>query len=172
MSTPRPYADPYVAGAGLGLVLLAAFVLVGRGLGASGAFATTAADALHAVAPAHAAALPAVAERVAETRGDPLRDWLVVELLGAVAGAALSARLAGRARIAVERGPNVSPRARLALAFCGGTVMALGARFARGCTSGLGLTGGATLSVGAWLFVIAAFGAGFAFAPLVRRVWR
>ena len=39
---PRPYADPYVAGVGLGLVLLAAFVLVGRGLGASGAFGATA----------------------------------------------------------------------------------------------------------------------------------
>ena len=32
---PQRYADPYLAGAGLGLVLLAAFVLVGRGLGAS-----------------------------------------------------------------------------------------------------------------------------------------
>ena len=39
---PRPYADPYLAGVGLGLVLLAAFVLVGRGLGASGAFGATA----------------------------------------------------------------------------------------------------------------------------------
>ena len=37
--TPRPYADPYLAGVGLGLVLLASFVLAGRGLGASGAFA-------------------------------------------------------------------------------------------------------------------------------------
>ena len=33
----RPYADPYVAGTCLGLVLLAAFVIAGRGLGASGA---------------------------------------------------------------------------------------------------------------------------------------
>ena len=42
---PRPYADPYVAGVALGLVLLAAFLLAGRGLGASGAFATAAASA-------------------------------------------------------------------------------------------------------------------------------
>lgn len=34
---PKPYWNSYVAGIGLGLVLLAAFVLTGRGLGASGA---------------------------------------------------------------------------------------------------------------------------------------
>ena len=38
------YANPYVAGVGLGLVLLAAFVLMGRGLGATGAFANAAAE--------------------------------------------------------------------------------------------------------------------------------
>ena len=40
----RSYANPYVAGVGLGLVLLAAFVVMGRGLGASGAFASAAAE--------------------------------------------------------------------------------------------------------------------------------
>ena len=30
--TPQPYANPYLAGVGLGVVLLAAFVFVGRGL--------------------------------------------------------------------------------------------------------------------------------------------
>ena len=37
---PAPYMNPYLAGVGLGLVLLLAFVLMGRGLGASGAFST------------------------------------------------------------------------------------------------------------------------------------
>ena len=172
MSAPRPYADPYLAGVGLGLVLLLAFVLVGRGLGASGAFATVGADAIHAVARERAASLPEVAARAAESRGNPLRDWLVVELLAAAAGAALSARLAGRARVSIERGDDASARTRLLYALAGGTVMAIGARLARGCTSGLGLTGGATLSAGAWLFVCAAFAAAFAAAPLARRVWR
>jgi len=149
MSDARPYADPYLAGAGLGVVLLLAFVLVGRGLGASGAFAT-----------------------IATARENPLRDWLVVELLGVAVGAALSARLARRAHVAIERGDAIGGRDRLLLAFVGGVVMAFGARLARGCTSGLGLTGGATLSVGAWLFVLAAFGAGFVAAPLLRRAWR
>jgi len=34
--SPRRYADPYLAGGGLGLVLLAAFVLTGRGPGRLG----------------------------------------------------------------------------------------------------------------------------------------
>jgi hypothetical protein len=37
---PKPYWNPYVAGVGLGLTLLAAFVIIGRGLGASGGFTT------------------------------------------------------------------------------------------------------------------------------------
>jgi hypothetical protein len=34
--TPAPYWNPYLSGIGLGLVLLASFVVMGRGLGASG----------------------------------------------------------------------------------------------------------------------------------------
>jgi uncharacterized membrane protein YedE/YeeE len=50
--------------------------------------------------------------------------------------------------------------------------MGLGAVLARGCTSGQALTGGALLSVGSWLFMIAAFAAAFMVAPLVQRLWR
>ena len=57
------------------------------------------------------------------------------------------------------------------LAVVGGSVMGIGAVFARGCTSGQALTGGALLSVGSWLFMGAAFAAGYAVAPLVRRAW-
>jgi uncharacterized membrane protein YedE/YeeE len=50
--------------------------------------------------------------------------------------------------------------------------MGLGAVLARGCTSGQALTGGALLSVGSWVFMIAAFAGGYFGAPLLRRVWR
>jgi hypothetical protein len=50
----QPYMNPYLAGIGLGLVLLAAFVLVGRGLGASGAFNSTIAWLVSLVAPGYA----------------------------------------------------------------------------------------------------------------------
>jgi uncharacterized protein len=166
----RAYADPYVAGACLGVVLLAAFVITGRGLGASGAFATTAAGLTHAIAPARAEANPYFARYLAGN--GPWRDWLLFELGGVALGGFLSAWAAGRLRGEVERGPRTRPPARLALAFAGGAVMGLGAVLARGCTSGLALTGGALLSVGAWGFMIAAFAGAYLAAPVLTRVWR
>lgn len=148
----KRYADPYAAGVALGLVLLASFVVAGRGLGASGAF-TRVIDML--------------------TRSQTHTDnWLVAEVGGVIVGGLLSALLAGRVRSEVERGPRASSASRLALAFGGGVAMGLGAVLARGCTSGLALTGGALLSVGSWLFMIAAFVAAYAIAPFVRRAWR
>jgi hypothetical protein len=167
--SPRAYADPYLAGAALGLVLLAAFVLVGRGLGASGAFASTAAGVVAALAPSRAAASPLFAHYLSGP--GPWLEWLSFELLGVLFGAWLSARFAGRLALAVERPASLSRRSRLALAFGGGVLMAAGAVLARGCTSGQALTGGALLSVGSWLFLGLAFATAHALAPLLRRVW-
>lgn len=168
--TRRAYADPYLAGVCLGLVLLATLVITGRGLGASGAFAATAAGLVHAGWPASAAASPYFTRYLA---GDgPWRDWLVFELLGVAAGGAVSAWVAGRLGAAIERGPRARQPARLALAFGGGAIMGLGAALARGCTSGLALTGGALLGAGAWLFMIAAFAGAYLAAPALRWMWR
>jgi hypothetical protein len=167
--SPRAYADPYLAGAALGLVLLAAFVLVGRGLGASGAFASAAAGTVAAVAPEQATASPLFAHYL--TAQGPWLEWLSIELLGVVIGAWCSAALAGRVRIAVERPVGVARRSRLTFAFGGGLLMAAGAVLARGCTSGQALTGGALLSVGGWLFLGVAFAAAYAIAPLLRKLW-
>jgi hypothetical protein len=155
----RAYSDPYLAGAGLGVVLLAAFVLVGRGLGASGAFASTAAGA----------ASPLFSHYL-EGQG-PWLEWLSFELAGVMFGAWVSAKLARRLRIAVERPPALARGSRLAFAFGGGVAMAIGAALARGCTSGQALTGGALLSVGGWLFLGVAFAAAHTLAPFVRRLW-
>ena len=143
----KPYADPYVAGAGLGLVLLASFVFAGRGLGASGAFTS-------------------VASTIVSSPVFKRSDWLLLEIGGVIIGGFLSALLAGRVKFGLERRP------RMLLAFGGGAVMGLGAVLARGCTSGLALTGGALLSVGSWLFMIAAFAGAYALAPLLRRTWQ
>lgn len=166
----QPYTDPYFAGVGLGLVLLGAFVFVGRGLGASGAFASAASEVATVVAPAQAAQSPYFARYLADGV-PPWRDWLVLEIAGVVIGGGLSAWLAGRLRRTVERGPHLAARPRLAFAFAGGATMGLGAVLARGCTSGQALTGGALLSLGSWVFIVAAFGAAYAVAPLLRKLW-
>lgn len=167
----RPYTNPYVAGVGLGLVLLAAFVITGRGLGASGAFASSATGVVQAVAPARAQASPFFSRNLSDgTRW--WQDWLVVEIAGVIAGGWISSRLAGRWQATIDRGAGISPGVRLAAAGTGGMAMGAGAVLARGCTSGQALSGGAMLSVGSWLFVVAAFAAAYAVAPIVRRLWR
>ena len=165
------YSDPYLAGVGLGLVLIAAFVITGHGLGASGAFAATASGSVQAVAPDYAASHPYFGRYVAES-GGPWRTWQLWEIGGVAIGGLVSAALAGRLRGAIERGATVTHGARLAVAAAGGGVMGLGAVLARGCTSGQALSGGAMLSVGSWAFMLAAFAAAFAVAPLVKGSWR
>ncbi|MBD8898525.1 YeeE/YedE thiosulfate transporter family protein [Rhodanobacter sp. DHG33] len=164
----RPYAEPHVAGVCLGLVLLACFALTGQGLGASGAFASVASGTVGAVSPETAAHSAYFSSYLQD--GSPWTAWIVVEIIGVLVGAAASAALAGRTRLTFVRA--IRPSAgKLLACIAGGTLMGIGAALARGCTSGLALSGGAVLSVGAWIFMAALFLGGFIAAPLVRRLW-
>ena len=167
-----PYTSPYLAGVGIGVVLLLSFVLMGRGLGASGAFSSVVSATVATAAPSHATRNAFYARYLGDGAASPLADWLVFEIIGVLIGGLASGLLAGRVRWATEHGPGITDRRRLVNAFIGGTAMGVGAKLARGCTSGLGLTGGATLSVGSWLFVIAAFIGAYAAAPFLRKAWR
>jgi uncharacterized membrane protein YedE/YeeE len=167
----QPYWNPYVAGLGLGLVLLAAFVVMGRGLGASGAFSSLVAATVQTVVPAHAASNSFYAEYLGDGTKSPLKDWLVFEVLGAIAGGFISGILAGRVKKGVEKGPRISVGGRFGFAFVGGIIMGFGAKLARGCTSGQALTGGALLGLGSWAFMLAVFGGAYALAYFIRRQW-
>ena len=171
-SGPQPYMNPYLAGIGLGLVLLAAFVLVGRGLGASGAFNAVIAWAVNAVAPEHAKQNEFIAGYLGDGTASPLKSWLLFEVIGVFAGALLSGLLARRVMITTEKGPRVSVGMRLAMAFVGGVLMAVGAALARGCTSGQALTGGALLNLGSWAFMMMVFAGAYAVAYFMRWQWR
>lgn len=170
--TPQPYMNPYLAGVGIGTALLAAFVIMGRGLGASGAFSSVVAAGAAAVAPEHASSSLPYAGYLGDGTTSPLKDWLVIEIVGVTLGGLLSAWLAGRFRFSIERGSGITNGGRLLYALGGGMIMGLGAKLARGCTSGQALTGGALLSLGSWLFIVGAFAAGYLAAPLFRRAWR
>lgn len=167
----QPYWNPYVAGIGLGLVLLAAFVMMGRGLGASGAFSSLVSFGVHAVSPNHAKSNEFFAEYLGDGTHHPLKDWLVFEVVGVLVGGFVSGSLAHRIKGTVEKGPRISTRWRLVLAFLGGVLMGFGAKLARGCTSGQALTGGALLSVGSWAFMLAVFAGGYTVAYFFRRQW-
>jgi hypothetical protein len=166
-----PYMNPYLAGVGLGLVLLAAFVIMGRGLGASGGFNAIVAFLMNEVAPEHAKTREWLAGYFV---GDasPLKEWLFFEIVGVFTGALISGLLARRVRVEVEKGPRVSVGVRLAMAFGGGVLMAIGAALARGCTSGQALTGGALLNLGSWGAMLMIFAGAYALAYFVRWEWR
>lgn len=170
MSSARPYWNPYVAGVGLGLTLVLAYVVLGTGLGASGGIARLAAAGAHAVAPRAVEANDYLGGWFED--GGPLRYYLVAMLGGTLLGGFVSALAAGRVRPGIERGPSAGRGLRLAWALLGGVMVGVASRFASGCTSGLALSGGALLQAGAFVFTGATFAAGFAFAPLVRREWR
>ncbi|MCP4628015.1 MAG: YeeE/YedE family protein, partial [bacterium] len=46
-----------------------------------------------------------------------------------------------------------------------------GAMMARGCTSGQALSGGATLALGSWAFMMAMFAAAYGVAYFFRKQW-
>jgi hypothetical protein len=73
--------------------------------------------------------------------------------------------------MSVEKGPRISVRYRLIFAFAGGALMGIGAKLARGCTSGQALTGGAVLNVGSWAFMLMVFAGAYALAYFIRRQW-
>lgn len=165
----QPYWNPYLAGALLGLVLLAAYLVAGRGLGATGAFSSVAAWIAQLASPEHAQANTVHARYLAS--GSPLTAWLVFLSIGVLAGAALSGWMAGRTRIAIEKGPHISDGGRIAAAVGGGVVAAIGAKIAMGCTSGQALTGGAILNPGSLVFMGAVFAAAYTVAWILKKEW-
>lgn len=168
----RTLWSPYVAGSASGSTLLAAFVVAGRGSARRGVFNSALAWAVSTIAPNHIGEDGFRAPYVGDGTTSPLKAWLVLEVVGVFLGAWLSGALAGRLRCAAERGPRVSVAWRLVMAFIGGGLMATGAAFARGCTSGQALTGGALLNAGSWVFMVMVFVGGYAAAPFMRRQWR
>jgi uncharacterized membrane protein YedE/YeeE len=169
MDRSAKFWNPYLAGVALGLVLLASFLVMGKGLGASGAANRMGVQVLDVVAPAHVDANPEMASL--KVGGSLLDNWLVFEVLGVFLGGLLAAYTAGRLRLSVLKGPRISTGWRLAAALSGGVLMGIAARLARGCTSGQALSGGALLSAGSWVFMLAVFAGGYALALVVRRQW-
>jgi integral membrane sensor domain MASE1 len=160
-----------VAGFLLGMVLLATIVITGRGLGASGAVKDVAIATVDAVAPAHARSSPFYKLYVGPGKESPMKSWLVFEVAGVIIGAFVSGLISDRLRFTTEGGPRLRPSRRWFFAGTGGALFAIGAQFARGCTSGAALSGMAVLSTAGFVTMLAIFGTGYAVAYVGRRLW-
>lgn len=161
---------PIPAGILIGVSMLMAFVVAGRGIGASGAMTRLVAWVQHGLFP-RATEQSAYFGKYFADGAHPLNDYVVFLLVGLLIGAFVAAWRASELRVEVLRGPNITPRNRLLLALCGGIISGFAARLARGCTSGQGLVGGAELSVGAWVFLMSVFVGGWMVAWFVRKQW-
>ena len=161
---------PVPAGILIGISMLLAWVVAGRGLGASGGMTRLVAWVQHGIFP-EMTEQSAYFGRYFAQGAHPLNDYVVFLLVGLLIGAFAAAWLAGKVRLEVLRGPRSSVLYRLVLALGGGVLAGFAARLARGCTSGQGLVGGAELSVGAWVFLMCIFAGGWMAAWFVRKQW-
>jgi uncharacterized membrane protein YedE/YeeE len=166
----KPVTNPYLAGSILGAVLFSAYVLTHSGLGASGAISRIHVALTKLIWQTHVDLISTFAVMGA---GDtnPLDHASVFLLIGTFAGGMISAWYNGRLKVEILKGPQISNSMRLIFALIGGLIMGYGARFARGCTSGQALSGGAVLSLGSWAFMFSVFIGGYAVAYFVRRLW-
>jgi uncharacterized membrane protein YedE/YeeE len=161
--------SPYLAGTCLGLTLLATFFIAGRGLGASGAISLAAAIGLRFFAPDHAGRLAYLSQYFDSP--SPLLNWNLFLIAGVFLGGLAGALMSKGIKPLFDRPSSMSIGVRIVSSFAGGILIGFAARLARGCTSGVALTGGAQLAPAGWIFVIAMFAAGFLFAALFRRFW-
>jgi hypothetical protein len=166
----KPYMNPYLAGVLLGLVLLGAMVLSGRGLGASGGIKYCVVSIVGAVSPERAATADYYSKYYQDGK-NPLNNWLVFQILGMVLGGFISGAISGRLTWKIERSPKISKSRRLVLAFLGGVFFVYGGQMARGCTSGAALSGMAVLTTAGFVTMIAIFGSGYLFAWFFRKNW-
>lgn len=155
--------SPYAVGAALGGLEALSMLTAGRPLGITTPFEDAAAMASEKIAPQ-----AMEVEKYKQQSGkNPEIDWEWGVVSGVVLGSMLSSRLAR------EKFPQVVPRRwrrnigpskglRYAAALSGGALMMFGARMAKGCTSGHGISGSMQFAASSWLFNPIIFGVGAA----------
>jgi uncharacterized membrane protein YedE/YeeE len=99
-----------------------------------------------------------------------MSSWISWQVLGVAIGALASAFQAGRLRVQWDGERSIGRGRRIAAALAGGALAGFGARVAAGCTSGLGLSGAATLSIAAFVFLAVFFAAGLLVTRVIRGV--
>ena len=161
--------NPYLIGAGIGVLSWLAFVVVAAPIGITTAGAQIAGGVASAFVGQEAVASNAYWAR------NPMRlDYGTLFLIGTAVGAFLSALLRGGLKVehvpsvrAERFGPSVGKR--FAWAFIGGAIIMFAARLANGCTSGNGISQSLQLAVVGWTFFATMFASGVATAWLMFR---
>lgn len=155
--------SPYVAGAGIGVLVCLAFLLSNRPIGCSSGFVK--ADGLieKTIRPSHVEKEEYYREIVPEV------DWAFMIIPGIVIGAFISSMLSGQFHFILV--PTTwsatfgnTPVLRVIIAILGGAFLGFGARWAGGCTSGHGISGSIQLSLASMITAACFFAGGIATA--------
>jgi uncharacterized membrane protein YedE/YeeE len=170
-SSARPAGrwNPYLVGAGIGVLSWVVFALVNTPLGISTPLSSMASLCAVPVLGSEAVAQNAYWQKT------PLKlDYQMIFLIGTFLGA-LASVLGGRS-FRVQAVPATwqvrfggGAGGRLAVAFLGGVIIMYGARMAGGCTSGHGISGSLQLALSSWVFFLTLFAFGIATARLLYR---
>ena len=161
--------QPYLIGAGIGVLSWLTFVLVDNPIGISTAVSQISGGAAQLVV-----GQEAVVSLPYWKRHTPRWDYATLFLVGTFLGALASTFIQRSFHIETvpqlwqERFGSSKPK-RLAAAFVGGILTLYGARMAGGCTSGHGISGALQLAVSSWAFLVAMFISGIATALLMFR---
>jgi len=165
----KEYWNPYLGGFVLGTMLFLTFAIASQGFGASGTFSRATSWLMVNIDKEWLNN-----EYISSYfRGghNPLNNWTVIETIGILLGGFVSALFANRLMVKPDKAPKYSTIKRFLWAFLGGAIIMFATRLSRGCTSGQGLDGMATFSVGAWIFMFGAFASALILSPLFRKQW-
>ncbi len=162
-----PAWSPYLVGAGIGMLSWLTFYFSDKPIGASSFYATVAGGIGRLFARRHT-------DSLAYYKANPPRiGWEFVFVIAAVIGGFIAAQTGGEFTNqwvppfwAARFGEGSLPL-HGAIGFAGGILMAFGARFAGGCTSGHGISGTLQLNVGSWIAAACFFIGGIAVAVLL-----
>jgi len=158
--------SPYLAGAGIGILLWCSFLFSNKPLGCSTAFSRTSGMIERLFSP------DKIKKSEYYKMFIPEIEWQWMLVFGIIIGAFLSSMLSGTFQLSfiphsfeTTFGNNILLR--FLTAIIGGIMMGLGARWSWGCTSGHGISGLAQLSLASLIAVMGFFIAGIATAQIL-----
>lgn len=161
--------SPYIVGIGIGILSWLSFLLSDKALGVSTAYVRSCGMVEMMIR------REATQKKSYYQKFVPKIDWQWMLVLGLIIGAFVSAFTSGDFEF--EWVPSLwsahfgdNPVIRWLAAFIGGMILAIGARWAGGCTSGHGISGTLQLVVSSWIAVICFFIGGIAAAMILYKV--
>ena len=161
--------NPYLVGAGLGVLSWIVFAVVNTPLGISTQISSAA-----SLCAAPVMGREAVAANAYWAKTPFKWDYPMLFLIGTFLGSLVSVVASRSFRLEVvpkawsERFGSSSIK-RLVAAFLGGVIIMFGARMAGGCTSGHGISGSLQLALSSWVFFLTLFAFGLLTAFLLFR---